>query len=225
MPVLSRTSRLVMVYDRDAVSRLNPNGRWPGTLVGKAGKVATAIEPRYDATTIAIRRTFERNTRLPRVDLVVLAPDRAIARRNAVRNLCVPETAWIVDMRVARDQLVVWTFKKGSEIMLTWLDDINSYVQREAEPQPCGRFHDNIPLVAGTTAASFLSWWTTREPEEGIWSPQLSQPWENMSAVQHEEEELDLTEEDIARQQAWDEAHHVEEEVVDAQSEEGAVIR
>lgn len=182
-PVLSRVSRLLMIYDADVVDRFNPSGRWSVRLRSRMPKVEAAVEPRYDAVTVPLRHHFTPRTQIPHVNLVVLATDSAPSRIEAVENSHVSE-AWIVDLRVASGQLVVWAFAGGSEMAITWYDDLRSYLN---QPQPCGREHDNVPLVAGLMAASFLSWWTTREPEAGIWTIPFDQPWENMMIEQQQE--------------------------------------
>lgn len=204
LPILSRVSNVVMVYDSDDVSRLNPNGRWSNQISRRTKKVVAATEPRYRENTIVIRRNFSHYTTVPQVDLVVFATDSAESRKRAVTNYSVPEFAWFVDIRVAGDQLVVWAFTRASFCYETWSDDIQTYQERESADEACGRIHhDNVPLIAGATAASFLSWWTTRPPEEGLWTLSLSQPWENQLTI---EQDPNVSE----AQRARDEEHHPE---------------
>jgi hypothetical protein len=182
LPVLSRATNLVLVIDNDFVDPSNHNGRWSARLERRTHKITAAAEPRYLEFTSLMNTRINRDSRFYDVNLVVLAMDNVQGRLDAL-SACCHTSAWFVDVRVARNQLVIWTFQTpGSErdrLVSAWVDSLREQDHDDWGGNACGQRHDNVPLVAGVMAAAFLSWWINRPPEDGIWTIDLTQPWIN----------------------------------------------
>ena len=184
LPVISRVSGLVFVFDRDTVDLSNSNGRWSAAR-SRSRKITAAVEPRFRDATMLSPRDFTWSAPLPPIDLVVLAPDSARARLQILNNQAITTGTWIVDFRVADGQLNVWCLRRGSAPVTAWRGDLESYGN---ELNRCA--HDNVSIVTGVMASAFLSWWATRDPlVEGIWTLPLDEPWKNMTARQPEPRE------------------------------------
>lgn len=194
LPVLSRVSGLMFVFDRDTVDLRNPNGRWPAAR-SRSRKITAAVEPCFRSVTMLSPRDFTWSVPLSPIDLAVLAPDSARARLQILNHSAITLDTWIVDLRVADGQLNAWCFKRGSRRAMTWRDDLVSYGN---ELNHCA--HDNVSIVAGVMASAFLSWWATRDPlTEGIWTVPLNEPWENMVTEEREPESENETSDDYER--------------------------
>lgn len=180
LPVLVRRSRSVIVYDDDNVSRDNMSGLWLNTPFARRqrNKITAATEERYQDRVIAITERFNRRTIIPvSTELIVMAPDRAAARLEVYSNYHWSTPHWLVDVRAAGEQMVVWVLKRdpdhdNSHLLDPWYMDLMTYNREEREVS-CGARHDNVPLIAGTVAASFLASWLIR-PREGIWTIPLT---------------------------------------------------